>query len=218
MKAAFRSLEHLRIYFLICMLFIVTGTVFSVLFDKASLHLKINQFHNSFWDAAFPYITHAGDGLTAICCVLLIVFLAKKQFRYQYLLLGGLTLLLSGLAAQLLKHLVYPEVQRPIKFIGQEYLYLIPDVNVHAHNSFPSGHATTTFALLCFLLFVSRWRHWSVQILFACAAIFISFSRIYLSQHFLEDVVAGAVIGILSYLIAHLFTALMPFKQAITRR
>lgn len=217
MKAAIKSIDHIRIYFLICMLFIVVGTLVSMLFDKAGLHLKINQFHNPFWDTVFPYLTHLGDGVTAIACVLLLTFFGKKQFRYQYLLLGGLTLLISGIAAQMLKHLVYPDVHRPIKYIGQQYLYLIPDVDVHAYNSFPSGHATTTFALLTFLLFISRWRHWSFQILAAILAIFISYSRIYLSQHFLEDVVCGAVIGILSYLLAHFICALMPFKQNLVK-
>lgn len=216
MKSAYHSITKIRVYLLCCLLIIVVGTIATLLFDKTALHLAINKKHNAFWDALFPYLTHLGDGLTFIVIVLLFVFISKKQ-RYQYLVLGGLSILISGLSAQLLKRLVFPDAYRPVKYIGQEFLYLVPDVDVHAYNSFPSGHATTTFALVTFVLFVSRYRHWSMQILAALLAIFISYSRIYLSQHFLEDVVCGAVLGILSYVLAHFICALMPFKQNLVK-
>ncbi len=60
---------------------------------------------------------------------------------------------------------------------------------------FPSGHATNAFgfATLTILLFRNR--------LYACViclwALFISYSRVYLGVHFISDILAGAILGIL---------------------
>lgn len=213
MKKGIKSIDAIRIYLLVNALLLLIGTLVVLIFDKTQIHLKMNQYHAPFWDSVFPYVTHLGDGLTGIVVVLLIVIFSKKPWKYQYLTLGGMTLLFSGITAQLLKHLVYPDAYRPVKFIGQELLHLIPDVEMHAHNSFPSGHSSTAFALFTFLLFISRRHHWAIQIFVALFTFFVAYSRIYLSQHFLEDVLTGAVIGILSYVLAHVLFSLMPFRQ-----
>lgn len=59
------------------------------------------------------------------------------------------------------------------------------------HHSFPSGHATTLFALALALAFlVPAWRRW----LFVLASIG-AVGRIVAGAHFLSDVVAGAALG-----------------------
>ena len=64
------------------------------------------------------------------------------------------------------------------------------------HISFPSGHATTLFtaAVYMYILFPKQWFLW-----FMSASVF-STARIMANDHFLSDVVAGALLGTLSTL------------------
>jgi membrane-associated phospholipid phosphatase len=61
------------------------------------------------------------------------------------------------------------------------------------HNSFPSGHATTTFSLFCLLSLLAVKRGWGW--LWFALALLAAYSRVYLGQHFFGDIFAGAVIG-----------------------
>jgi undecaprenyl-diphosphatase len=68
--------------------------------------------------------------------------------------------------------------------------------------SFPSGHATTAFALAAVIGFVSpRW--FRPMLAFASA---IAVSRVALGVHYTSDVVAGAILGLLgAYLVRLVF-------------
>jgi membrane-associated phospholipid phosphatase len=68
-------------------------------------------------------------------------------------------------------------------------------------NSFPSGHATSVFALATILALNTSDKRFSI--LYLITAIITGYSRIYLGQHFLADVTAGALIGTLSGLIVY---------------
>ena len=59
--------------------------------------------------------------------------------------------------------------------------------------SFPSGHATTSFAL-AWVVSVCYPHTW-VQIAIYLAAIAISFSRVYMREHYPLDVICGALLG-----------------------
>jgi membrane-associated phospholipid phosphatase len=59
--------------------------------------------------------------------------------------------------------------------------------------SFPSGHATSAFALFLCLAFLSANRY--IKLISFMSACFIAFSRVYLSQHFLIDIYFGSIIG-----------------------
>lgn len=62
---------------------------------------------------------------------------------------------------------------------------------------FVSSHAANTFGLAAFLgVLVRKEWHWAPAIFFVWAAL-VSLSRVYLGVHFLGDVVAGALLGIL---------------------
>ena len=69
----------------------------------------------------------------------------------------------------------------------------LPLVDVPATYSFPSGHATVSFACATILTFaIPR----LVVPLYALAAL-VAFSRVYVGVHYPSDVVVGAVLGIL---------------------
>lgn len=58
--------------------------------------------------------------------------------------------------------------------------------------AFPSSHAANAFAL-AFIL-ARRWRRWAWA--FGLFAALVAFSRIWLDRHWLSDVVAGSVLGV----------------------
>lgn len=107
---------------------------------------------------------------------------------------------------------------RPITFFSQLAAYGYPeyaDYDIHAilvdgvamreWMSFPSGHTSTFFVFftMSFLLMSKKKTSidlWSGIFTISCliCALAGGYSRIYLSQHFLLDVCAGSVIGVLS--------------------
>lgn len=204
MKAIFNAFSEIKYFLGLSFVFILIGIITLTVGNKIPIHLYINNFHTPFFDIVFEYITYLGDGIFAVVLLLIVTILYAKRERLYIFLLGLSTLLLTGIFAQFLKRVVFPNAMRPRKFIGDDLLYLIPGLDVHTMNSFPSGHTTAAFALFAFLSAVLFKKSIVFQFLIATTAILIGYSRMYLSQHFLEDVVTGAIIGLLAYLIARL--------------
>ena len=165
---------------------------FVIQFPKAEVHLWLNQYHSAFFDNFFKYITNLGDG---IFLPLYIAIMLMIRFRDTILLV--VVFLLSGLLVQVLKRLVFGDVARPMKYFqGNQQLHLVNDIHQYCCNSFPSGHSATAFGIfLCFALAVKQ--NWlkSVMLILACL---IAYSRVYLSQHFLIDIMGGSLIGIIT--------------------
>jgi membrane-associated phospholipid phosphatase len=190
--------------------FLILGFAFELIYGKSQGHLIINGVHNNFGDFFFKHVTHLGDGI--IFPILIIVTLFLK-FRWSLYLFAAslLTLLLMYLTKQLLFH----GIPRPIAFFENlENLYLINSVKVHKSNSFPSGHTTTAFAIFTLLIVITKNNY--LKFTFALLAIIAGFSRIYLSQHFLIDVLAGAILGVSIALISCLIIDKICYKYKIS--
>lgn len=179
-------------FFLPVLAFLVSIGLVLALTDKVEAHLYINQHHTELTDTLFKYITHLGSGWIVLPLCLLLLFV-----RYNYALMLALAYGVSAGLAQGLKHFVFDNALRPKRYFEEmstEQLDLINGIDVHSLNSMPSGHTTTAFCIFCLLalFFQKRW----LGLLFAVLAILAGFSRVYLSQHFLEDVLVGAIIGL----------------------
>ncbi len=178
-------------YFLIPVIIcLIVGIIFWSFFSKEVIHLTQNDWYSPFFDDFFRYGTYLGDGLAYVPVALILMFV-----RWRYLAGIIINALLVLLLVSFAKQVVFEGYPRPIKFfeeVGKE-LRLVEGVPAHSKNSFPSGHTTTAFAIFGFLAFIIR-RHW-LQFLCFIGAFIAGYSRIYLSQHFLEDVMAGAALG-----------------------
>jgi undecaprenyl-diphosphatase len=64
--------------------------------------------------------------------------------------------------------------------------------------SFPSDHATATFAIAAALL-LHGWRRQGLA--FLIAAFIVAFSRVYIGTHYFSDIASGALTGILAALL-----------------
>jgi len=164
-------------------------TLFLVIAGKADSFFFFNRYHYGPLDFLMEYYTNVGNGLFAIGIALICFFLLDKKPL-------GLTIfysfLSSGLMVQIVKHL--KDSDRPQLVFGTSVpQYFIKGIEFAHNNSFPSGHTATAFAMatVCILMMKKKW-----QLHALLAAMLVGFSRIYLGQHFLLDVIVGAFIGI----------------------
>lgn len=197
MKKTFQqNLAFLAPYFL----FLLTAGIFLATHSKGDAHLMINQYQSGFFDHFFFIATYLGDGIAVICIVLLLCFV-----KYKYAVLIALSNSISSIITQTLKHTLFADVDRPIKYFeGSARLKLIPWVENYSHNSFPSGHTTAAFTTFFCLALILENKY--LKFLMFATALTIGFSRVYLSQHFLNDVYAGSMIGvIISFMTYQLF-------------
>jgi membrane-associated phospholipid phosphatase len=67
--------------------------------------------------------------------------------------------------------------------------------------SFPSGHTTSVFALATMLALLEKNKR--TNVVYLLVAVAVGYSRIYLGQHFLNDVLMGSTIGMLTSLVIY---------------
>ncbi|GAB3329832.1 phosphatase PAP2 family protein [Larkinella ripae] len=164
-------------------------------YTKTDLMQWVNAHNGPAADVFFRNVTYLGDGAFA---VLVTVVLAFRSFRFA--LMGAASFLLSTLVVRLLKEIVFSGSLRPLKYFEHStWQYrVIEGLDIHSYNSFPSGHSTTAFSIFCLLALLDerKNRGW----FFALLAVITAYSRVYLFQHFVEDVYVGSLIGTLTSL------------------
>lgn len=134
----------------------------------------------------------------------IIVTIVLLFVKYKFALFIGLSNLITSLSTQLLKNFIFPDIVRPKKFFeGMADLYFVPGVENYSYYTFPSGHTTVAFTLyFCLALIIENPL---IKILLFILSLIVSFSRVYLSQHFFIDIYAGSIIGVtISLLIYYL--------------
>ena len=171
------------------MLVFMGFTFFLANYGKAKSFILLNPYHSKWLDVFFSKFTFLGDGLFVVILAVILFFTSKTQ-RSSILIL--ISYIISGLLAQLLKHSF--NAPRPKMFFNSNtYKHFIDGVSISNYESFPSGHTTSAFAL-AFILAHSTSKK-SFQIILLFLAIAAGYSRIYLGQHFLTDVLFGSFLG-----------------------
>jgi membrane-associated phospholipid phosphatase len=160
--------------------------------DKIILFF-LNQHYTNWMDVIQVVISFLGRG--EVMAVALILLLLLPQFRTSkhaiwVILYGATTIVVTRWLKKLFlvnrPLLVYPGKQLHIvDWTEQAYIY-----------SFPSGHTLGIFSLACFVLLAFNITNRRIQIGLACLCICVGLSRIYLAQHFMSDILFGAVLGI----------------------
>jgi len=175
--------------------------VFSItvllLHSKIEIHLFINKLNSPFFDFFFKYMTEFGAFVLIAPIIILEAFV-----RYRYALMAIASSLLSTLIVQILKRLVWYDSPRPKVVFKDLYdLHVVENVQLHGSHSFPSGHTAGAFALFVVLALVNKRPVY--QFFFLVMAVLVGYSRVYLSQHFLIDVVVGSIVGTLSAFVCY---------------
>ena len=183
----FRSENKQSGYLLIA--FLILGILLYMVLGKLDAFYLIHRANNPFFDQFFRIYTNLGDG---IFCVVVFFFLLTRKVRYALDFL--IIFLLTGLMVQIGKRMIFPDEIRPLGLLGAEALNIIEGVGLHERNSFPSGHSATGVACFFYLALISN-KTWLKNLLIILG-VMVGYSRIYLGQHFVEDVLAGILIGV----------------------
>ncbi len=178
-----------RNYFILLGIVLFSAFIFWLICGKTLSFFLLNTYHTFWLNVFFVNYTFLGDGVFALAIVCVCFFYFRKRNIGLQLLA---TFLFSGIIVQLIKNIV--NAPRPSLFFEKgQYLHFIEGVHLSNHYSFPSGHTATAFALATMFVLISPRK--SIQIPVLAAALLVGYSRIYLAQHFLEDVLVGAIIG-----------------------
>lgn len=172
---------------------------FALMQSKAETHMIINQYHAPCADVFFKYFTQVGGAVPwiLIACMLF--------YRYRIALFLLATQTATAIITYSLKHLF--SVPRPSVLLDElgYTFHTVEGVSLHSSLSFPSGHTASAFAMM-FVIAILCKAGWQ-KVLCLAVACLTGFSRIYLSQHFVQDVLAGSVAGIIAVILtAYWFT------------
>lgn len=194
-----KILKDNRLFFIPYLIILILSIIIINIYNKAEIHILINQYHNPLFDFFFKYITYLGNGLFVVLIFLICLFI-----KYRYALLIGISGILSGLVSQFLKQIIFTDHLRPVKYFNEIYdLHLVQGVCLHKINSFPSGHTISIFCVVLVLVVIIKNKY--IKLILLILSLIVGFSRIYLSQHFFIDVLAGSLIGVLITLICIYF-------------
>jgi membrane-associated phospholipid phosphatase len=190
MKKSFADLlrEH-RPFVISFLILMICCLVIMLTIGRTELFLLTNRYHNEFLDRFFAASTFIGDGITVA-----IVLLGMLFIKYRFAVITAMAYAYSSLVVQILKR-VYNS-PRPVKYFEDlSPIRTIDGYPLHQWNSFPSGHAASAFTLAVILTYLLPYknRHWIIL----PVAIAAAWSRVYLAQHFFQDIFAGAVLGVI---------------------
>ncbi|WP_214071589.1 phosphatase PAP2 family protein [Mucilaginibacter sp. dw_454] len=184
-------LYKVRFFFIPYLILIALCLVIKLTHTREEIYFAVNARNWTWADAIAQCITDIGDGWTTITIsLILLLFSYRKAF-----VLAGSYALASGVAAQGLKFLF--DAPRPKLYFHDQLsrIHFVKGIDQLSYHSFPSGHTITAFSTTIIIAYWANNKFWGFPLLLL--AMLVGYSRMYLSQHFFEDVTAGSVIGVL---------------------
>lgn len=164
--------------------------VIKLIFSRETIYFTINGINGPVADFLAPFVTDLGNGWFAVGMAAVLAL-----FSYRKSLIVATSFAVTSISAQILKYL-FDEPRPQLYFKDQlSRIHFVKGVYILSFNSFPSGHTVTAFALAVIVTYWIKNKAWAP--LFLLIAIFVGYSRMYLSEHFFEDVAAGSVIGVI---------------------
>lgn len=176
-------------------LFFIAAMILAAVTPYGHEIVYLNDWREGWLNPFFRRVTHLGEAPAFI-----VAGLAALFWQYRFTVLIALVGLFTSPLVYTLKDKIGTD--RPKTYFEKtgmsEAVVVVPEERLNSgRTSFPSGHTTAAFALygLLSLMLDPRVRQWGL--LLAILAITVGFSRIYLVQHFLRDVLGGAVLGLI---------------------
>lgn len=187
-----RNIEyrHFRNAAFFSLLLALLVSAFLLIYGKENSFLVINKYNSPQFDYVFRFWTYLGDGIIWAPLFVYVLF-----FKRDYFISVLAALIICSLLTQFLKRAVFWNDFRPIVVLAGK-VRAIPGYHMNRMHSFPSGHTSTAFTLALLLASIVKKNIWVY--VFPLIAFFVGYSRVYLAQHFVTDVLAGIFIGIVS--------------------
>lgn len=179
---------------------------------KGDVIVFFSDNRNSWLNYFFRFGSHIGEGYVYLLAV--VSFLFVQYAKSIAIVFNSLLVLATSIPLK-----AYFKHHRPKRYFEEyinqpELINYVPDVVLHDGytTSFPSGHTTSGFAFYTLLAFFIPNKY--VKLVCLGAALLVGISRMYLVQHFLKDVVAGAMLGFLVALFTYWLTCKFEHKAS----
>lgn len=192
MEKLYRIWTQNRVFFVPYLVLLFLALVLLAFIQKGDVVLWMNDHHTIGLDHFFRFWTKTGEEWPFYFAILGLLF---YQVRYAIYVpfLGAAVTLFSFLLKTLFSRprpSIYFKDQGVFEELNQVDLVTL----LGGHTSFPSGHTMAAFTIFTYLALCVKPR-W-LKIVFIVIAILAGISRMYLLQHFLEDVCLGSLCGV----------------------
>jgi len=185
--------KYSRLFLILALLFILVLVVLGISLAKGSLVLYFAD-HRSVWANHFMlWATRLGEEHIYLLAILIMLFSSYRKSA-SLSLAGILSIILSFILKSIFSQ------PRPIRYFSdqgmEEMMGTISGYEFHtALTSMPSGHTIAAFSL--FSLLAMFYKNKLVSVICFSLALTVGISRMYLGQHFILDVAAGAFVGLI---------------------
>ena len=173
---------------------VILLSLLSYNFADIKVALWFHSMSRSWYHDLFTIITTFGESQWYLAggLLLFVVFRKKKPFIAYSGWFLFLSVAISGVAADIIKYIAgraRPKLLFSERLYGFDFFH-----SEHAWTSFPSGHSATAFSMaVVFAILYPRYRFF-----FYCFGALIAFSRVFLTEHYISDIIAGSFLGIVS--------------------
>ena len=164
--------------------------------DKAIVNFVQESMQTPILAAFFNFITQSRNWVVPLVLVWIwLLIKGGKRGRVAAVLMLPLFILSDFCTAKILK----PFFNRP-RPLG------------HGGFAFPSVHATNAFAVVTLLSIFTK-QLW-IRIVLFCIATLIAVSRVYIGVHYLTDILAGAMLGVIdAFIVYSLYILAKPWLE-----
>lgn len=197
--------KGISIFIILCLISWIVGYIMIATIPTKDLFQYFNNWNSELLNFLMPAITTMGEGWL-IAIVIILVMIVKKRFRnIKFIVVATACMSIPSLFTNIIKRIL--DEPRPLKFWDNaEWIHQVPGYEAFYSNAHPSGHTTGAFSLFCFLSLLLSRKWSSVAVIYFALALLTGISRIYLAQHFFDDVWAGSIMGTtVCYLIFKMF-------------
>jgi undecaprenyl-diphosphatase len=181
-----------RAYLLVWLLLWIAAALLLLRLGYEGSFLALHYLRHPWMDASMPHVTHLADGLILTG---LMGWLLRERPAAWWLLMA--TMIMVALVVAFAKEILFSDWDRPaLVFHLREELFRL-STRPLLRQSFPSGHATAAAAATAIPALVG-WGYspWAGMALAAGGSL-MAYSRLYIGVHFLGDIVAGSVLGVM---------------------
>ncbi len=183
--------SRIQLFLLLALVFWVVGLVVAIIYPEGSAIFALNSSHIKAMDLYFVLTNKWPEPISIL--IIAGLYGIFKPYRVLVLLFNVAAIMPVTFA---IKSLL--DKSRPIQELGSNLAVILSrDISFFASDSmsFPSGHATSAFALAVFCVYEPKCKHWGIVFGIFILASSAAISRVYLGHHYSIDVVIGSMLG-----------------------